>query len=452
MGKSSLSWSVILLAIVDLGIIDVSYRLSFFVKFGLAVPNDNWVACIRIFPFIFVATVLSFYIFNLYDDLKNKSIPEVLYSLFLAMVIITVLTMGYSYISGSFAIPRSIALMTPFLEFALFATSRIAVLLLSKRMYGSKKVLLIGSSSFETMQMTRRFGNRNAYQFLVLDNEANEGELQTKFDEADVVAISTKIEDKMKIINLCMKKGKEALLVPDLMGILIYSAETQYFDDTLMFALKSPGLTTGQRFVKRAFDLIVALLMLMVVSPIMILLMLLIPTLSPGPPIFSQERLGERGLPFKVMKFRSMVDNAERKTGPVLAVAKDPRITRFGVFLRATRLDELPQLINVLKGDMSIVGPRPERKFFIDQFMETIPYYSYRMAVKPGITGFAQVKGKYKTTPENKLWLDLMYIRNYSFGLDLNILLQTVRVVFQREKAAGVEGKSKSRSEVENSV
>ena len=220
---------------------------------------------------------------------------------------------------------------------------------------------------------------------------------------------------------------------------LINSAETQHVDDTLMLVIKPPGLDVGQRFAKRVFDLIIALLILLVASPIMIFLMFLISILSPGPAIFSQERLGEKGLPFKVMKFRSMINNAEQTTGPVLAVEKDPRITRFGAFLRATRLDELPQLINVIKGEMSIVGPRPERKFFVDQFRESIPYYSHRMAVKPGITGLAQVKGKYTTTPEDKLRFDIMYIRNYSFVLDLSILLQTVRVVFQKEKAAGLD-------------
>lgn len=437
MGKSRRSLGSILLATLDLGVIDISYRLSFYIRFDHNVPNLNWYAYIRILPFVFAATVLSLYVFNLYNGLINKNVLGVLYSLLLALFFVTVVIMGYSYISQSSALPRSIALIMPLFEFILFAGLRIVVLRLLKRMYGSKKVLLVGNSSYETMQMIKKFVSHNSNQFLVLD-KVNEGEIQTKLNEADIVAMSSGIEDKMKIINLCMKKGKEVLLVPDLMGILVYSAETQYIDDTLMFTIKSPGLTIGQRFVKRAFDLTVAFLMLLVATPIMILLMILIPLLSPGSPIFIQERLGERGRPFKIMKFRSMVNNAERKTGPVLAAEKDPRITKFGAFIRTTRLDELPQLFNVVKGDMSIVGPRPERKFFIDQFMETIPYYSYRMMVKPGITGFAQVKGKYTTTPEDKLRFDLMYIRNYSFGLDLSILLQTTRVLFQREKATGV--------------
>jgi lipopolysaccharide/colanic/teichoic acid biosynthesis glycosyltransferase len=143
-----------------------------------------------------------------------------------------------------------------------------------------------------------------------------------------------------------------------------------------------------------------------------------------------------------------MVNDAEKKTGPVLAADKDPRITPIGHFIRATRIDELPQLINVLKGDMSLVGPRPEREFFIRQFEKDMPNYKYRMTVKPGITGLAQVMANYSTTVEDKLRFDLMYIRNYSFANDIKILLQTIRVVLQREQAKGVQDQKVNRDEL----
>lgn len=443
MGKNRISPISIFLAVVDLGIISLSYRLSFLIKFGHDVPYTNWNAYTHVMPFLYIATVLTFYLFNLYTAAVNRSLLKVLYSLFLAMVIITVFTMGYAYLSQSSALPRSVALLTPLLEFALFAISRTIARLLSQRVYKPKKLLLVEkTSNIETRVLMRKFTNQNDKVFATYEI-INEHELQSKIDEVDVVVINSGIEDKKKVINLCVKKGKEVLLVPDLLEILINSAETQHVDDTLMLVIKPPGLDVGQRFAKRVFDLIIALLILLVASPIMIFLMFLISILSPGPAIFSQERLGEKGLPFKVMKFRSMINNAEQTTGPVLAVEKDPRITRFGAFLRATRLDELPQLINVIKGEMSIVGPRPEREFFVNQFTETIPHYRFRMEVKPGITGLAQVMGKYTTTPEDKLRFDLMYIRNYSFLLDIRTLLQTVKVVFQREKAAGVEVRTK---------
>lgn len=305
-----------------------------------------------------------------------------------------------------------------------------------------KRLLLIGNQLHnESRQIILKF-TKHYEKICQCREKIAEQELKSRIDEADIVALSSDVEDKKKVINLCLKKGKEVFLVPDLIDMLLNSAETNCVEDTLLLRLKPPGLDERQRFLKRVSDIIIALLMLLAVSPIMILLMLIIPILSPGSAIFTQERLGKNAVPFKVIKFRTMINNAEQKTGPVLAMENDPRITRFGTLLRGTRLDELPQLINVLKGDMSIVGPRPEREFFVDQFTESIPYYGYRMAVKPGITGFAQVKGNYTTEPEDKLRFDIMYIRNYSFRLDIKILFQTIGVVFKKEKAGGMEVKS----------
>lgn len=165
-----------------------------------------------------------------------------------------------------------------------------------------------------------------------------------------------------------------------------------------------------------------------------------------------QSYIYRRGLPretgkFKLYKFRTMIVNAEKKTGPVLAYDRDPRITPLGRFLRASRLDELPQLFNVLKGDMSIVGPRPERQHFINEFTKDIPHFKYRIMVKAGVTGLAQVLGKYTTSPEDKARFDLLYIRNYSLWLDLKIMLRTLKVVFLKDKSSGVK-EEKSLEEV----
>lgn len=153
--------------------------------------------------------------------------------------------------------------------------------------------------------------------------------------------------------------------------------------------------------------------------------------------IYSQVRAGRDNRLFKVHKFRTMIDGAERLTGPVMASANDPRITKVGSFLRKTRLDELPQLWNVLKGEMSFVGPRPERPNFIQEFARMNPSYNYRMKVKPGITGLAQVKGNYSTDFRDKLKFDLLYIRNYSIFLDLQIIANTLQVIFTPKKAEG---------------
>jgi Sugar transferases involved in lipopolysaccharide synthesis len=156
---------------------------------------------------------------------------------------------------------------------------------------------------------------------------------------------------------------------------------------------------------------------------------------SPGPVLYSQERTGLNGNLFTLYKFRTMVCDAEKLTGPVLATEEDPRITRVGRILRKIRLDEIPQFWNVLKGDMSMVGPRPERPYFVNEFKADLPQFDYRHQVKGGITGLAQVEGRYSTEPTNKLSYDLMYARNASPGLDFVILLRTAKVLFLKGKA-----------------
>ncbi len=187
--------------------------------------------------------------------------------------------------------------------------------------------------------------------------------------------------------------------------------------------------------VKRAVDVVVSVAMLLVLWPVMIATALTVRLTSPGPVLFTQERVGQDGCPFVLMKFRSMRADAEKLSGPVWASEDDPRITRFGRFMRRTRLDELPQLFNVLAGSMSLVGPRPERQHFVDQLAERIPYFQLRHIVKPGITGWAQISYPYGNTEEDalhKLQYDLFYIKNYSVLFDLSILISTVKTVVLR--------------------
>ena len=173
--------------------------------------------------------------------------------------------------------------------------------------------------------------------------------------------------------------------------------------------------------------------------PLFILVAIAIKLDSPGPIIFSQRRVGENEKEFDVYKFRTMCVDAEKQTGPVLALENDPRITRVGRFMRATRIDELPQLINVLIGNMSIVGPRPERAFFVEMLKEELPEYVHRSNVKPGITGMAQVYGKYNTTSYNKLVYDLLYIQRFGPITDLTLMLKTLRVLLSKSSSEGVQ-------------
>jgi exopolysaccharide biosynthesis polyprenyl glycosylphosphotransferase len=189
------------------------------------------------------------------------------------------------------------------------------------------------------------------------------------------------------------------------------------------------GASSG---VKRAFDLVLAVPLFVLALPLLLLVAALVRLSSQGPVLYTQERVGKDGRPFMMYKFRTMRADAERATGPVLAAENDPRVTWLGRFLRATRLDELPQLWNLLRGDMSFVGPRPERPEFVTRYLTEIQGYGERFRVRPGLTGYAQVNGEYHTSPTTKLKYDLAYIHNHSLWLDLKILSETVKVILTR--------------------
>jgi lipopolysaccharide/colanic/teichoic acid biosynthesis glycosyltransferase len=179
---------------------------------------------------------------------------------------------------------------------------------------------------------------------------------------------------------------------------------------------------------KQAIDILFSIFVLFWLSPLLVLIMILIKLDSPGPVFFLQERIGRDGKPFKIIKFRTMFVDAERN-GPKWAEKNDNRITRVGHYLRKYRLDELPQLLNVIRNEMAIIGPRPERQYFIQQFEKSIPNFKKRLCVKPGITGLAQINGGYELTPKEKLEKDLIYIDTCSFLVDFKIVLKSIPVI-----------------------
>jgi lipopolysaccharide/colanic/teichoic acid biosynthesis glycosyltransferase len=195
---------------------------------------------------------------------------------------------------------------------------------------------------------------------------------------------------------------------------------------------------------KNLFDLAVASVLILASSPVMLILFIINPLLSRGPAIYKQTRIGKDGVSFSIYKFRSMVHDAEVHTGPVLSKSDDNRVTTFGKFLRSTHMDELPQLFNVIMGDMSLVGPRPERPFFVDQYMKSVENYHIRMSVKPGMTGLAQINESYNVSVEKKLYWDIKYIRQHSLLLDIKIILITVWQIISRKLHVGIQKKEKS--------
>jgi sugar transferase (PEP-CTERM system associated) len=260
--------------------------------------------------------------------------------------------------------------------------------------------------------------------------------------------VDTALREKVKKIIVSMSERRGVLPVRDILkcklnGIAVVDGLSFYEEITGKLAIEninpswfifSDGfrLTPFMHLYKRAFDLFFAALGLLLTMPILPLLALAIRLESPGPILFRQLRVGENEIPFLLYKFRSMRQDAESATGAVWAQVDDPRVTRLGNFLRKSRLDEIPQLFNVLKGEMSFVGPRPERPEFIEKLKERIPYYGSRHCVKPGVTGWAQVSYPYGASEADaleKLRYDLYYIKNYSLPLDFLIILETVKVV-----------------------
>jgi len=248
------------------------------------------------------------------------------------------------------------------------------------------------------------------------------------------------------VVGLSDRRGRlpiEQLLRAKLSGVRVEDATTTYerltgkilIDDLKpSWLIFSDGFRASRwtRLIKRTLDLSLSIIGFVLAAPLMLLTALAIKLDSPGPPLYSQERVGENGRVFRIFKFRSMRIDAERTGRPIWATDRDPRITRVGRFIRLTRLDELPQLWNVMSGDMSFVGPRPERPFFVEQLAREIPFYIQRHAVKPGITGWAQVKYRYGSSIEDaveKLRYDLYYIKHLSIFFDLTIVLDTVKVI-----------------------
>ena len=241
------------------------------------------------------------------------------------------------------------------------------------------------------------------------------------------------------ILKFCYRYRVRTYVSPKLTDIMLRGALNITLFDTPLLLVKGTGLTPAERVTKRAMDILISVLALLLLSPLMLLVSAAIKLEDGGPVFFRQKRMTRNGREFDILKFRSMVVDAEKYAGAVLATDNDPRITRVGRIIRPFRIDELPQLLNILKGDMSIVGPRPERKVIANEYCKDIPEFAYRLKVRAGLTGYAQIYGKYNTSAYDKLRLDLMYIENYSLLLDVKLIILTIRILFSKESTEGVD-------------
>lgn len=311
---------------------------------------------------------------------------------------------------------------------------------LFRKLFPPKKLLLICDLNCKDMLVRKISGRKDLYEVsrCVSAEEPLES-LKEEVRDCDAMMLYGIEEQKRNaLLKYCYEKDIRIYVAPEVSDILLRGADAVHSFDTPFLLLRNYGLSFEQRVLKRAMDIAISLVMLIVASPFMLLTALAIKLEDHGPALYKQERVTLNGKKFYIYKFRSMVMDAE-KYGAQFSTKNDPRITKVGKFIRATRLDELPQLWNILNGDMSIVGPRPERQNYIDEFCEETPEFIYRLKVKAGLTGYAQIYGKYNTTPLDKLKLDLMYIESYSILLDIKLIFLTLKIMFMKESTEGVE-------------
>ena len=259
-----------------------------------------------------------------------------------------------------------------------------------------------------------------------------------------VVRYDVHSELRNVILKMCYENDIRAYSTTKISDILIRGAESLHLFDTPLLLYRNNGLNFEQRFVKRTMDIVVSLLMLIITSPIFLCAAIAIKMYDGGPVFYRQARYTLNGKVFNIYKFRSMIVDAEKDGKSQPATDHDPRITPVGRVLRATRLDELPQLIDILIGNMSLVGPRPERIEHVDKYSEDIPEFKYRLKVRGGLTGYAQLYGKYNTSPYDKLQLDLIYIQNYSIFLDIRLIFMTLKIMFMKESTEGFSEQQKN--------
>ena len=266
----------------------------------------------------------------------------------------------------------------------------------------------------------------------------NVPDLNDRIEKAEVIFIGQVPEDaKFPLLKICYDDRKDVMCKADLEEIMLCNARPAIVDDAAFLSMEYNKTTCFQLFAKRCGDIVLSLLALILFSPFILLISCLIKTEDGGPVIFRQSRLTAAGRPFTIRKFRTMIPHSELEDTQVSVAEDDPRITRIGSFLRRWRLDEIPQFFNILIGDMSLVGPRPEMMANVARYKMNLPSFVYREKMKAGLTGYAQIEGRYNTSAEDKLMLDMMYIESFSIWLDVKLLLRTFTVLLKKDSTQG---------------
>jgi len=444
---------LILLILGDLLIVNGSIFLSAILRLGV---SAGW-GYIQSNPWSFILTgliyIMVFFSTELYDIRKDfKSIGNVM-AITLASTSAFVITTLLFYMNWSLRIGRGVFILNGILITLFIIGWRILYSYLLEQPIFKRNVLIVGAgwagkTILQEINRLQKSGLRTVG--FIDDDPQKKGKLidgvpvlgdrytidkviRKKGVDLIVAAIThEKHADLIKALINCSWKGIDIVDMPAIYEQLTGKIPFKHINNMWMLhiAIGKPKLYS--RLIKPILEAIIASILFILLIPVMVVLAIVIKCDSRGRIFYTQERIGKDGRKFTIMKFRTMVENAESVTGAVYAADNDPRITKIGRFLRKWRLDEIPQLVNVIKGDMGLIGPRPEREVFIREFEEKIPFYTQRLLVRPGLTGWAQVKFPYASSieqTEEKLQYDLYYIKNMSFILDFVVFLKTIRVV-----------------------
>ena len=391
---------------------------------------------------IAVYAVLLIFFEQMYGGFKVGFYKKwnVIYSQILALVIVNVITyLQIALIDKRF---HSLTLMGGILvtEIIVAVIWAFAFQFIYSRLFPRRHMLLVYGERPIFHLMQKISTREDKYQICnIIHYEEGVDEIMRLADQYDAIIIGDiPAHERNQLLKRCFGQGIRTYTVPKISDIINRSSDDLNLFDTPLLLSRNEDLKIEQLFAKRMMDVVCSFLGLLISSPFFLIIAFLIKATDRGPVFYKQIRLTRNGKEFEIYKFRTMIQDAEKDGHARLASEHDDRILPVGRFLRATRLDELPQLINVLNGEMSMVGPRPERPELAAEIEKELPEFPYRLKVKAGLTGYAQIYGKYNTTAYDKLKLDLTYIRNYSFFLDLKLMIMTPKIMLMKESTEGV--------------
>ena len=442
------TWIVFSL-ISDAVFINVAIILAFLIRFAGKLPAVNFQAYTSLAVFITVIQLIALYIYDLYTPEKTQSSWDIFFAILKAATLGVILIVFLTFFYRFFSFPRSVFTLSWVLLIIVLAGWRIVAAKIFSVRFPLQRILVVGSqkTARDIIKELKRRSNWGYDVVGVADRKPEE--LEPKIEGVPVVGDIFQIPLLVKDLHINrvilatpirqrelveeMVKSEEGNIkvevVPDLYDIFIGKADHNLISDIPLMELTKEAVPNWVHLAKRFMEIFLALFLAILGSPIILVTAILVKFTSRGPVLYKQVRVGRRKKRFNIYKFRTMIKGAENETGPVLAEEKDTRLTSIGGFLRRYRIDEFPQLINILRGNMSFVGPRPERPHFVEKHEQGIPGYAERFRAKPGSTGMAQISGTYATTTQNKLKYDLIYVYHQSLLLDIEILFHTIKVV-----------------------